>query len=322
MEWTDRIGRRIKLRDLHILLAVVEAGSMGKAAAQLAVSQPVVSKAISDLEHTIGLRLLDRSAQGVEPTMYGDALLKWGLVVFDDLRQGVKELEFLTDPNVGEIRIGAPEPMAAGFVPNVIERLWRQYPRVVFHVVPADRFTLVNRELRQRNVDLVVTTTSGLKIESDTDVEVLFDDRFVVVADAQCKWARRRSIALADLLDEPWVLPPPDSIPGIEIAEVFRASGTEPPRANVVSYSVPLHYHLLATGSFVTMLPLSMLQFGRRSPLRLLPVSLSTPPRHTGVVTLKNRLLGPAAELFINCAREAAKPFAKVRVSSARPRRN
>src|SRR6202043_327305 len=103
MQWHDRIGRRLKLRDLHILLAVVQRGSMAKAAAELAVSQPAVSKAIADMEHTLGLRLLDRSRNGIEPTAYGRALVKRGLTIFDELKQGVEELEFLADPSVGSL---------------------------------------------------------------------------------------------------------------------------------------------------------------------------------------------------------------------------
>jgi DNA-binding transcriptional LysR family regulator len=104
MEWSERIGRRIKLRDLHILTEVVQSGSMAKAAKSLAVSTPVVSKTIADLEHAVGVRLLDRSARGIEATMYGRALLRWSLAAFDDLRQGVKEIEFLADPTAGELR--------------------------------------------------------------------------------------------------------------------------------------------------------------------------------------------------------------------------
>src|SRR5450755_1542202 len=114
MHWADRIGRHLKLRDLHILLAVVEWGSMSKAAKRLAISPPVVSKAIADLERTLGVRLLDRSPQGVEPTMYGRALLNGGVAVFDELRQRVKEIEFLANPTVGELRIGCHEWIAAG----------------------------------------------------------------------------------------------------------------------------------------------------------------------------------------------------------------
>ena len=95
MQWADRIGRRIKLRDLHVLIAVVQSGSMTKAAQGLAISVPVISKAISDLEYTLGVRILDRSAQGIEPTPYGHALLESSLAAFDELRQGVKNIEFL-----------------------------------------------------------------------------------------------------------------------------------------------------------------------------------------------------------------------------------
>ena len=169
-------------------------GQHGKAAADLAISQPSVSKAIAEVEHAIGLRLLDRGPQGIEPTIYGRALLKCGVAVFDELRQGVKEVEFLTDPNAGEVRIGCTETMAAGFVSAIIDRLSRQYPRVTFHLIPADSITLLNRELRQRNVELVITATSSLSLERDLNVEILFDDKIVVMAGAESKWIRRRKL--------------------------------------------------------------------------------------------------------------------------------
>lgn len=313
MEWADRIGRRVKLRDLHILLAVVQAESMGKAAADLAVSQPAVSKAIADLEYALGVRLLDRSRQGVEPTAYGRTLLKWGVAAFDDLRQGVKELEFLADPGAGELRIGCTEPLAAGFVATVIDRISKRNPRAVFDVVPADRVALLNRELRQRKVDLVVTATQGLDLGGDTDVTVLFDDVHVVMAGARSKWLRQRKIALADLMNEPWVLPPPDSLAGLSIAEAFRASGLEPPRAQVVSYSVPLICHLLATGRYLTLFPISMLHLGKYLPLKSLPIKSPRDHRPIGIITLKNRTLGPLAQRFIDCAHDAAKSLAGLR---------
>jgi DNA-binding transcriptional LysR family regulator len=309
MQWSDRVGRRLKLRDLHILLAVARSGSMGKAAADLAISQPAVSKAIADVEHAVGLRLLDRGPQGIRPTLYGQALLQCGVVVFDELRQGVKQLEFLTDPTAGELRIGCNETLSAGFVSAVLDRLSRQYPRATFHLVPADRATLLNRELRQRTVELAVTNTLGLDMEKDIEVEVLFEDRFVVLAGAESKWVRRRKFTLAEAIDEAWVLPPPDSLPGLSIAEVFRASGLEPPQAHVVSFSIPLHHHLLATGRFLTMLPMSMLRFGKHLPLKLLPVATPENTYPTGIVTLKNRTLGPLAQRFMDCAREVARPL-------------
>jgi DNA-binding transcriptional LysR family regulator len=311
MQWTDRIGRRLKLRDLHILLAVAKSGSMGKAASELAISQPSISKAIADVEHAVGLRLLDRGPHGIEPTIYGRALLKCGVAVFDELRQGIKELDFLIDPHAGELWIGCTETMAAGFVSAVVDRLTRQYPRVSFHLVPADTATLVHRELRERRVELLITPTMTLGMERDLNVEVLFDDRFVAMAGAESRLLRRRRLKLVDLINERWILPPADSLPGTSIAQAFRATGLEPPRAQMVSFSLPLHHHLLATGLFITMLPTSMLRFGKHLPLKLLPVETSGAPYPTGIVTLKNRTLSPLAQLFINCARDIARPVVK-----------
>jgi DNA-binding transcriptional LysR family regulator len=307
MRWSDRVGRRLKLRDLHIVLAVAESGSMAKAAADLAISQPSVSKAIAEVEHVLGLRLFDRGSKGIEPTAYGRALVKCGVAVFDELRQGVKKLEFLVDPTAGELRIGCNETLAAGFVSAIIERLSRQYPRVAVHVVPANRDALLGRELPQRTVDLVVAPVSGLTLGDDLQVIRLFEDRFVVMVGTEKKIKRRRP-ALSDLLGERWVLPPLDSLPGSMIASAFRAKGLEPPQAHVVSFSVPLHQHLLARG-FVTMLPLSMLHFGKHLSMKLLPVATTGTSYSIGIVALKNRTLAPFAQVFIDTALEMAKPL-------------
>ena len=186
-QWSDRVGRRVKLRDLHILLAVANSGSMGKAASDLAVSQPAISKAIADLEEALGVRLLDRSAHGAEPTIYGRALLKCGTAVFDDLQQGVKEIEFLADPSAGELSIGCSEPLSTGFVSVIINKLSRQYPKATFHVISADPAILANRELPQRHIDLALMPITGLALEHDTTVDFLFDDRHVVLAGGKNK---------------------------------------------------------------------------------------------------------------------------------------
>src|SRR5712691_10505781 len=134
INWESQIGRRLKLRDLHVFYTVVQHGSMAKAAAQLGVSQPAVSELMVGLEHALGVRLLDRSSRGVEPTMYGRALLKRSTVVFDELKQGIRDLEFLADPTVGELRIGCAESVAAAILQPIIERFSKLCPRVVLNV--------------------------------------------------------------------------------------------------------------------------------------------------------------------------------------------
>ena len=111
MRWIDRAGRRVSLRHLHIFMAVADCGSIAKAAALLSISHPVVSKTISDLEHVLGVKLLERGPRGVEPTVYGRACLDCGLAVFDELRRGLQNIQNLTEPFAGELRVGAAEPM-------------------------------------------------------------------------------------------------------------------------------------------------------------------------------------------------------------------
>jgi DNA-binding transcriptional LysR family regulator len=132
-QWERHIGRHLRLRDLFVLLAVVESGSMSKAAAQLGVSTPSVSAVIAALEHELGTQLLDRTPKGVLPTLQGEALLARTRAAFDELRQGIQDLEFMSDPSAGEVRIGCPESISA-FLVFVIERLARDYPRMRFHV--------------------------------------------------------------------------------------------------------------------------------------------------------------------------------------------
>src|ERR1700749_3492538 len=136
MKWTDRIGRRVKLRDLHIVLAVAEAGSMTRAAEELAVSYPVISKTISELEHTLGVKLFDRSKSGVEPTHYGRALLQSGVAVFDEMRKGLQQIEFIQKPDAGDVRIGSSMVTDAGLLPAVMEQFSKDFPRAVVHVLP------------------------------------------------------------------------------------------------------------------------------------------------------------------------------------------
>ena len=307
MDWTDRVGRRIKLRDLHILLAVTQFGSMGRASSELGISQPVISKAIADLEHALRIKILDRSPQGVEPTMYGRALIRCGMAVFDDLRRGVKEVEFLSDPTAGELRIGCTEPLAAGLVSAIVGRLSQKYPRAEFHVVPGDTLSLQNRELRQHNIELAIVPTTGLAPERDVSIEIVFDDFHVIMAGNESKWTRRRKIKLADLLNETWILPPPNTTSGDYVAETFRHAGCEPPRAHVVSFSIPLHQHMLATGRFVTSLPRSLLQFASHLSLRKLAVDMPALARPVGIMTLTNRALSPLAQLFVDQIRVEVK---------------
>jgi DNA-binding transcriptional LysR family regulator len=306
----DSIGRRVRLRDLQFLSTVVQWGSMAKAAAHLGISQPSISEAIANLEGTLGVRLLDRSPRGIEPTIYATALLKRGLVIFDELRQGISDVQFLSDPTIGDVRIGCPETLTAGFLPAIIDQLSRRYPQIVVHVIHADSATLEFRELRERRIDLMLgrIVGPGPMADDELQAEVLFEERYFVVAGAANPWARRRKVSLAELVDEPWIHMPPDNALSSLIAEAFRSQGLDLPKESVSSFSMHLRIHLLATGRFLTIMPHSMLRFNAEPwSLKALPIDLGIRRRLGAIITLKHRMLSPVAQLFIDHAREIAK---------------
>jgi DNA-binding transcriptional LysR family regulator len=314
----DQIGRRLRLRDLRVFFAVVQSGSLARAAVQLHVSQPAVSQVISNLEHALGIRLFDRSSRGVEPTVYARTLLARGRAAFDELRQGIRDIGFLADPTSGELTIGFTVSVADTVLLHVIERFSEKYPRVVMNVnlvpSPAGKFP----GLRDRTYDLILARMPAtLPVDYSVDglnVESLCDDPPVVVAGARSPWARRRKVDLADLIGEHWILPPPDSWVYARAAEAFKARGLECPKPRVVTYAMELRTQLPTRGRFISVVPNSSLCLSGVPPeLKRLPVDMPARPWLLTVLTLKNRTLSPVIERFIECAREVTRPMRDVR---------
>jgi DNA-binding transcriptional LysR family regulator len=307
----DRVYHRLKLRDLRLVMAVAEAGSMARAAVQIHLTQSAVSRAIAELEATLGVRLFDRTPQGVEPTASGRALLKGGVAVFDDLRASVNEIESLADPTAGELRIGTSEATGFGVVPILIDRLARQYRRATFDVVHADTLTLMEQELRGRRIDLAVVRIAANSHAEALEATTLYSDRLHVVVGAGNHWCRKRRVKLADLADEPWCLPPDGHPITLQVADAFHRCGLNPPRRSATVTSAQFVSSLVAKGHFLGVHGSMYLRLHpASSSLKVLPVEVSA-SLPVSVVTLKDRALSPLARIFIDYAREVARPLTK-----------
>jgi DNA-binding transcriptional LysR family regulator len=302
--WERHIGRRLRLRDLFVFFTVVKAGSMGKAAAQLGVSVPSISNLIADLEQTLGVRLLDRTQKGVLPTPYGQALLARGYAAFDELRQGIRDIESISDPASGEVRIGCSEALLAFLVP-VIERVSAQHPRMRFHVQQVHWPTVEFPELYRRTIDLTLARLASPpdRLEEELAVQILFDDPFSAVVSRHSKWARRTKIDLAELVGEAWLVTPLDVLAGRFLTDAFEVRGLKPPTPVVAAYSSHLRTVLASRGHYIAVLPRSVLQLSAKLySLKELPFKLSNRPSPVAIVTLRNRTLTPAVKLFIDAA--------------------
>jgi DNA-binding transcriptional LysR family regulator len=306
VDWNSRIGKRIKLRDLHILQTAVEAGSMMKAASDLAITQPAVSYAIAEIEHALGVPLLDRTSQGVTPTIYGRALLERSAVVFNELRQGISEINSLADPAVGELRLGTTPPMSA-IASAVFNRLIPLYPRITY-TLSVQATDVLLRQLRQRDIELVISRLADTVRDDDLSIETLFHDELAVICSKHNKWARRRNVSLAELAPEPWVLPPASGFLTQVMRRAFTEQGLEMPQAAVTTSSTYALSVLVGNGPFLAIHPGTMLTTPSRHPqLAAVDVRLSTTRGPIGLITLKSHSLSPTAKLFLRSAASVVK---------------
>jgi DNA-binding transcriptional LysR family regulator len=311
IHWEKNIGRRFQLRDLQVFFAVAERGSMAKAASELGVTQPSVSAAIAGLETSLGVRLFDRSPKGVALTAAGGALLARGRAAFDELRQGVRDIEHLSKPDVGEVRIGCPESIAAGFLPAVIDRLSHEYPDVSLTVAHVVTPTLEYRELDERKLDVVLALLAvpdPKNVPQNYVAELLFEERLCIVTGRKSPLLRRRQLDFDELSRKPWVTGPADS-PGTRwIAELFRSAGVNFPTRCITTWSVHLRYNMAATGRFISTMPKSAFDYAAdRYGLGMISIKLTAPRWPFAAVTLRNRNLSPVVDLFLKCARDVAK---------------
>ncbi len=307
MERDDRIGRGLKLKDLHTFRAVVQRRSMAKAAADLSLTPPAISKVIGNMEQLFGVRLLERTPHGVLPTAYGEALLNGSIHLFDDLRQTVEQIEFLADPTVGEVRIGTTDPSLGSILPVVIDRLSRQHPRLVFHVTHANSGEELRSALRARAIDVFITRLN-IEREGDLEMEALFHDPLVVITGRSNPRFRGRRVTLAQMMGAAWCLPHETHVIGVLIRQAFRANGLALPNVCVTCVSMQLQTALAETGRFLTVVPESYLRFRSVRPsVRIVPVDLHASPPPVGIATLKNRMASPMTKLFIKCVRAVAK---------------
>jgi DNA-binding transcriptional LysR family regulator len=308
----SRVSRRLRFRDLEVLFAVVQCGSMAKAASELGVTQPAVSEVIAELEEAFAVRLFDRSPQGVVPTIYGRALHKRGRAAFDELKQGIRDIEFLADPTKGDVRIGCPDSIAGAILAPMLQKFCGDYPGVAITIDPVPTPTLELPELHARKLDFVVARLSRPYIDdpfgTDLNVEILFDDEAVIAAGANSRWARRRKLELSDLLDASWVGTPRQTLTTMLMEQAFQASNLPLPKMRVMTFSVQVRAHLLAAGDFVSSMPKSLLHLSPEcSGLKQLPIKLGGQNFPAAIVTLKDRTLSPPVELFLDSLRTYVK---------------
>jgi DNA-binding transcriptional LysR family regulator len=295
----QRLPRHLKMGELRVFVAVLEHRSFHKAAAALHLSQPAVTKAIAGLEETLGVKLFDRHANGVEPTALGVTFAPRAIAVFDELRRAAQDLSFASSGATGSLRLGTVPMPAIPFLPIAIKRLVDTHPNLFVAVVEERETELVDR-LRKRDVELAILRLSNFDLDADLQVAPLFDEKLCVVAGKDHPLAAREHVTWPELLQQRWVMPPADCFFFEHILRTFSKLDLALPRHVVEAFSIQFQFNMALHGG--------MLSFGLRSQVEFapgkeflvrLPFELPTIAKAVGAVSLKSHESSPLAQQLV-----------------------
>lgn len=295
----ERLPRHLKMGELRVFVAVLEHRSFRKAAAAIHLTQPAVTKAIAGLEDMLGVKLFDRTAGGVEPTIYGTTFAPHAIAIFGELRSAAQDMSLVSRGAKGTLRIGTVPMPAFGFLPAAIKRLVDAHPNVFVSVVEARETELADR-LRKREIEIAILRTALFNPGDDLEVTPLVEEQLCVLAARDHPLAKRRRLTWAQLVDYPWVLPSQDSYFFDHVRRSLTKLDLEVPRNAVESVSIHIQYAMVVHGG--------MLSFGMRSRLALpperdllvqLPVDLPAITGAIGAVRLSVRDTSPLAQLLV-----------------------
>lgn len=212
----------IELRHLHYFLAVAEEQHFGRAAARLGIAQPPLSQQIQRLEAALDVTLFDRTQRRATLTAAGRALAARAPAVLEaaaSLREDVREA---ARGRTGVLRIGAGASASLGVVPEMIARFRARYPDVVVRLDDRTSMPHVER-LRQRLIDVALlrSPVPGMR------ATVVREERLLAVVPHTHRLARRRTVRVAELRNESFLLFPREAAPEFhdEVQAAFARAG-------------------------------------------------------------------------------------------------
>jgi DNA-binding transcriptional LysR family regulator len=315
------IRSRLKIRQIVLLVHLDEQRSVLRAAEAAGMTQPAASKLLGELEEALGVALFERHARGVEPTWYGEILVRHARAALAELRRAHDEIEALRSGLAGKASIGTVVTPGTRLVPQAVALLKERHPRILVRIDLDHSEALVAR-LLAGELDMAVARIRDAQGAGDLDFEPLGDEPQSVIARADHPFARRRGLGVKDLARQAWVLPPAGSALRDELDAMFLEQGLDPPTNIVEASSLLVVISLLTSTDMVVSLPKeSVRPYCEAGVLTVLPVALNVRMESFGIVTRRGRRLSPGAEALLEVLREtAARLYSRRLPERVRPR--
>lgn len=304
-EFERNIVSRIKIKHLKLLVTVSEQGNIVRAAQELNMAQPAVTKIIRDMETAFGLELFERSSRGVSLTLYGEVFIRHAKLILTQVRHVSEELSTLQDGLAGHVTIGTLITASLTLLPKVLVRLREQRPNLSVTLQEGTNDRLLPALIRGE-VDLVVGRLPEHQEYDSLASEVLYHEPVMIVAREGHPLASRTSLQLEELAEEAWILPPPHTYLRREIDQAFRDRGLSSPVQALESISVLTNLALLVETDMIAAVPYQVFRsYNGYGNLCCLPVGELTRPGPVGITTRSGRNT-PAALYVMRLLHEVA----------------
>ena len=303
MRHLDLLNGRLKLRHLVLVVAVADTGSVLRAAEQLHLAQPAVTRSLREVEQLLGVELFHRGPRGCTPTLFGEAFLEHARTVLAELRRAGERIAGLADGAVGTVTVGTLLAGSNVLLPRAIAALKRERPGITV-VVQEATFDVQLPRLLSGEVDLILGRLNPIRDDAGLRQVALYTEPIRLVVRRGHPALASDGLRLADLRDYPWVFPLEQTALRAELEAVFAAAGLAPPD-NLVECTASLTVRtLIRDTDMIAALP--ELVAGTDGELALLPVSLEPVRRQVGVTLLDGRPLTPAARMMMDHLRSQA----------------
>lgn len=300
---------RLKFRDMQVFLLVNRFGSMAKAAQYLSLTQPAISQSIAELEHVLGYQLLERGPKGVVATIYGAKLMERVAEIFDNLESGIRDLDFLSNPGAGLVRVGADMSfISSGLMSEIINDVDKKFPQIRLEIIETTTRTAKPdyKELRDRLVDVIIGRIPQENSDNELKIETLFDEDLFVVAGKNSPWVNSEVVTLQALVTAKWILASADNLARSLVQQAFKSQRIALPEPQITTYSMQLRMQLLQEGDYVTVMSESGFRHSKKNwALHKLPIDMKK-KLPVAMATLKQRSLPMVVETFMKSARAVA----------------
>ncbi len=298
------------LRRLRYLVETIEQGSLSKAATQLGLSQPALTKSLRLLEEELDVLLLDRTSTGVVATMYGRSLYEHAKAVEAEMAHARTELGLLRGKHGGAVHIAAL-PSMASIMARAVAMAARQHPLFAARIVEKMNFELLPT-LRRGDFDFVVGLVQDEPVELGVRRRVILRDELAVVVRPTHPLAQHETVAAAELAHYPWLFSMVGSAQRHVLEQFFEAAGVVPPSAKVDCTSVQFIKSLVAQSDYVGVLPRHVMeQELAAGVLVCLPVQSTLLRREIGIYYRDHHPLSAAARVMMRTVEITCAEFAR-----------